>query len=45
LGLFIASQILEKNSGRITVSSSPGRGSRFLIRLPQKTDAFDSRNV
>jgi PAS domain S-box-containing protein len=38
LGLFIASQILEKSNGRITVSSSPGQGSRFLIRLPQKSD-------
>jgi FixJ family two-component response regulator/nitrogen-specific signal transduction histidine kinase len=35
LGLFIASQILEKNNGRITVSSRPGHGSRFLIRLPR----------
>ncbi len=36
LGLFVASQILEKNNGRITVSSQPGRGSLFCIRLPAK---------
>jgi PAS domain S-box-containing protein len=35
LGLFIASQILEKNKGSISVSSQPGRGSRFSIRLPR----------
>jgi signal transduction histidine kinase/FixJ family two-component response regulator len=42
LGLFIASQILEKNNGRITVSSQPGHGSRFLIRLSQKTGSIDT---
>jgi len=36
LGLFIASQILEKNNGRITVTSRPGHGSLFSIRLPGK---------
>ncbi len=36
LGLFIAGQILEKNNGRITVSSRPGHGSCFTIRLPRK---------
>jgi len=35
LGLFIATQILEKNNGRITVTSRPGHGSRFLIHLPR----------
>ena len=38
LGLFIASQILEKNHGRITVSSQPGAGTCFTIRLPKHTD-------
>ncbi len=36
LGLFIASQILEKNKGRISVTSRPGHGSLFSIRLPGK---------
>ncbi len=36
LGLFIASQILGKNNGRITVTSQPGHGSLFSIRLPGK---------
>ena len=35
LGLFVASQILEKNKGRISVSSKTGQGSRFYIRLPK----------
>ena len=39
LGLFIAGQILEKNDGRITVSSQPGQGSRFLISIPQMSDS------
>jgi signal transduction histidine kinase/FixJ family two-component response regulator len=42
LGLFIASQILEKNNGSITVSSRAGCGSRFTIRLPQMTDSSAS---
>jgi PAS domain S-box-containing protein len=35
LGLYIASQILKKNNGRIQVSSSPGSGTRFAIYLPK----------
>jgi PAS domain S-box-containing protein len=35
LGLFIASQILEKNDGRILVSSKKGAGTSFTIRLPK----------
>jgi PAS domain S-box-containing protein len=40
LGLFIASQILEKNNGRITVSSQPGQGSLFSIRLLKNMSEF-----
>lgn len=34
LGLFIAKQIVALHGGELTVSSEPGRGSRFSIRVP-----------
>ncbi len=34
LGLFITKNIVEQHGGEISVSSSPGRGSRFTIKLP-----------
>ena len=34
LGLFIANKIVDKHGGDIKVESEPGRGSRFVIRLP-----------
>ncbi len=34
LGLFISNKIVDKHGGSIKVDSQPGRGSRFLIRLP-----------
>ena len=34
LGLAVARQIGERHQGRITVSSEPGRGARFVITLP-----------
>ncbi len=36
LGLFISNKIVDKHGGSIDVQSEPGRGSRFLIRLPLK---------
>jgi len=34
LGLSLAYDIVRKHGGRITVSSTPGRGSRLRIELP-----------
>lgn len=34
LGLFISNKIVDKHGGSITVESEPGRGTRFLVRLP-----------
>jgi signal transduction histidine kinase/FixJ family two-component response regulator len=45
LGLFIASQILEKNHGRILVSSQPGAGTCFTIRLPKHSDAAAAKGT
>ncbi len=44
LGLFIAGQILKVNNGRISVSSTPGSGACFTIRLPAGVPADMSSN-
>jgi two-component system NtrC family sensor kinase len=36
LGLFIVHEIIEEHDGCIAVDSQPGKGTRFLIRLPLK---------
>jgi PAS domain S-box-containing protein len=35
LGLFIADKIIDQHGGKITVESGPGRGSTFIIRIPE----------
>jgi len=35
LGLFISNQIIEQHGGSIVVDSSPGEGSRFIVRMPK----------
>jgi signal transduction histidine kinase len=40
LGLAIARRIAESHGGTTTVESEPGRGSRFLIRLPVDAGLF-----
>jgi PAS domain S-box-containing protein len=34
LGLFVANKIATKHGGRISVESTSGKGSRFLVRIP-----------
>jgi signal transduction histidine kinase len=35
LGLFVANQIVDQHGGSINVDSAPGRGSRFVVRIPR----------
>jgi signal transduction histidine kinase len=35
LGLFVANQIVDQHGGRIQVDSAPGRGARFVVRIPR----------
>jgi signal transduction histidine kinase len=39
LGLFIVHEIIEEHDGCMAVDSQPGKGTRFLIRLPLKYKA------
>ena len=39
LGLFIVFEIVEEHGGSIAVSSAPGQGTRFLLRLPAQESA------
>ena len=38
LGLSVVYGIVQRHGGRIDVESQPGRGTRFVIRLPAETD-------
>jgi len=35
LGLFLADRLVSAHGGRIEVTSEPGKGARFVVRLPQ----------
>ncbi len=39
LGLFAVRRIVEAHDGRVSVTSTPGRGSTFEVRLPKKLAA------
>jgi PAS domain S-box-containing protein len=43
LGLYITDKVIQKHGGSIAVDSSPGRGTRFVIRMP-KTPARRVKN-
>jgi two-component system NtrC family sensor kinase len=45
LGLFIAHKIIKEHGGTIDVSSFPGRGTTFLIRLPYKETEIRSETA
>ncbi|GAB4540647.1 MAG: ATP-binding protein [Thermodesulfovibrionia bacterium] len=38
LGLFVTQNIIKEHGGTIDVQSSPGHGTTFLIRLPERED-------
>ncbi len=36
LGLYIANKVVSQHSGNIKVKSDPGKGSKFLVKIPRK---------
>jgi signal transduction histidine kinase len=40
LGLAIVQSVVSDHGGRISVQSEPGRGTTFVIELPENTDAL-----
>jgi signal transduction histidine kinase len=45
LGLAIAFRIVEEHKGNISVSSKPGVGTKFVIRIPVKDDESENGKV
>jgi signal transduction histidine kinase len=45
LGLSISFKIIQDHGGLIRVASEPGRGTRFLIRLPRLQPAALQRSA
>jgi len=44
IGLAIAQWIVQQHNGSITVQSSPGKGSTFLVELPLQADQMEVAN-
>jgi signal transduction histidine kinase len=42
LGLYVVQRLVQAHSGRIEVTSAPGQGARFTVRLPLKDAAADA---
>lgn len=42
LGLFIAHRMVKQHDGEIAVDSEPGRGARFVVRLPRRFEDADA---
>lgn len=45
LGLAIAFRIVEEHKGNVSVSSTPGIGTKFMIRIPVKEDESEDGKV
>lgn len=45
IGLSLAKSLVELHKGRISVVSQPGKGSEFIIELPDVTVVYDKDNV
>jgi signal transduction histidine kinase len=45
LGLAICDQIVRRHEGTLTVESAPGRGSRFLVWLPNARSALPEKSA
>jgi PAS domain S-box-containing protein len=45
LGLPAVKRVARAHGGRVEVTSTPGRGSTFTIRLPRQSAAIDRKNV
>ncbi len=45
LGLFIVRRLVAMHGGTITAQSSPGRGSRFTVRIPVRTSAIEDSGM
>jgi len=44
LGLAIARQLAARHDGDLTVEDAPGRGARFVLRLPLRSSGTPSPN-